>query len=69
MMFRHDQTAYLRDQIAAEDRLAQTAPTMEARRIHAELAIYYRAELRTLKARQHAYRVRQIADQAEQRPN
>lgn len=51
-MFRHSQMDYLRERIAAEDRLAEYGETMEIRRIHADLAIYYRAEMRALKARQ-----------------
>lgn len=51
-MVRHSQLDYLRERIATEDRLAEHGETLEARRHHAELAIYYRAEMRALKARQ-----------------
>lgn len=51
-MLRHNQMDYLRDRIAFEDDLALTASTREARQIHADLAMQYRAELANLKARQ-----------------
>ncbi|WBO22956.1 hypothetical protein [Sphingomonas abietis] len=66
MMFRHSQLDYLRQQIAAEDERARTGATLEKRRIHAELAFYYRTELRALKARQLEQRLRIAAAQDQQ---
>jgi hypothetical protein len=65
-MLRHSQIDYLRQQIAAEDERARTGETLEKRRIHAELAFYYRTELRALKARQLEQRLRITATRDDQ---
>lgn len=44
-MIRHSQSDHLRDRIAHQDWLAETATDPSDREIHESLAAYYRAEL------------------------
>jgi hypothetical protein len=44
----------LRRMVAEEDFLASTAPTLDERRAHAERALRYRADMRTLQREQMA---------------
>ena len=45
-----DQTKYLSERIAFEDRVGAIARSEEARHSHAELAMHYRSELALLQA-------------------
>lgn len=53
-MTRHNRMDTLRRMVAEEDFLASTAPTLDERRAHAERALRYRADMRTLQREQMA---------------
>ena len=50
IMLTQDHADYLSARIAFEDRVAADAGPLEARRIHAELAMHYRSKLALLRA-------------------
>ncbi len=48
-MMRHNRMDYLRKKVAEEDFLAETAPSPDERRAHADLALRYRADMRSIR--------------------
>jgi hypothetical protein len=42
---RHNQMDYLRHRVEAEEQAASASKSVEARQVHAELALRYRAEI------------------------